>query len=255
MARSALKNLSLPEQNPMSGSIKALFASLMLLAAVTWAQALPPQRVVLEYDMSHNGTIMAQVVDRLEHDGKTYSLSEEVKGKGVYALVRSGAVRRSARGTVGAEGLKPVEFRDKRGNAPENMARFDWDKASLIQGQEGKGEAKPMPAREQLSDRLSFLWSFAFLPADAVRPGKEIRAVLTDGKGLSTFRYVVSAVETLNTPAGPLQTVKLVKQRESGDDRATEIWLATERNYLPVRILVVEKDGARIDQILTRMGV
>ena len=231
---------------------KALCALLML--GFAQAHALPPQRLVLEYDMSYNGTAMAQVVDRLEHDGKTYFLSEEVKGKGLYALARSGAARRSARGTVGADGLKSLEFRDKRGNAPENMARFDWDKASLIQGQEGKGEAKPMPAREPLSDRLSFLWSFAFLPADAARPGKEIRAVLTDGKGLSTFRYVVSAVEMLNTPAGMLQTVKLVKQRESGDDRATEIWLATERNYLPVRILVVEKDGSRIDQILTRMG-
>lgn len=232
---------------------KAFCAVLML--GVAQAHALPPQRVVLEYDMSHNGTAMAQVVDRLEHDGKTYSLSEEVKGKGVYALVRSGAARRSARGIVAADGLKPLEFRDKRGNAPENVARFDWEKAGLTLGQEGKTEIKPMPAREPLSDRLSFLWSFAFLPADTARPGKEIRAVLTDGKGLSTFRYRVSAVETLSTPAGPLQTVKLVKQRESGDDRATEIWLATERNYLPVRILVVEKDGTRIDQMLTRMGV
>lgn len=230
----------------------ALCAVLMLGAAQV--HALPPQRVVLEYDMSHNGTAMAQVVDRLEHDGKTYSLNEEVRGKGVYALVRSGAARRSARGVVAADGLKPSEFRDKRGNSPENVARFDWDKASLSLGQEGKTEIKPMPAREPLSDRLSFLWSFAFLPADAARPGKEIRAVLTDGRGLSTFRYVVSAVETLSTPAGTMQTVKLVKQRESGDDRATEIWLATERNYLPVRILVVEKDGARIDQVLTRMG-
>lgn len=230
----------------------ALCAILMLGAAQ--AHALPPQRVVLEYDMSHNGTAMAQVVDRLEHDGKTYYLSEEVKGKGVYALVRSGAARRSARGVVAADGLKPSEFRDKRGNSPENVARFDWDKASLSLGQEGKTEIKPMPPREPLSDRLSFLWSFAFLAADAARPGKEIRAVLTDGRGLSTFRYVVSAVETLSTPAGTMQAVKLVKQRESGDDRATEIWLATERNYLPVRILVVEKDGARIDQVLTRMG-
>lgn len=237
----------------MSSPIKVLCASL-LFAAVTGAQALPPQRVVLEYDMSLNGTAMAQVVDRLEHDGKAYSLSEEVKGKGLYALARSGTARRSARGMVAAEGLKPLEFRDKRGNSPENMARFDWDKASLTLGQEGNTEIKPMPARELLSDRLSFLWTFAFLPPDAARPGKEIRAVLTDGRGLSSFRYLVSGVETLNTAAGPLQTVKLVKQRESGDDRATEIWLATERHYLPVRILVVEKDGTRIDQSLTRMG-
>ena len=58
----------------------------------------------------------------------------------------------------------------------------------------------------------------------------------------------------LKTPAGEMETVHLVKQRESKDDRGTEIWFASGRDYLPVRILVIEKDGARIDQVLTRIG-
>ena len=232
-----------------------VFAICCLLTA--YARALPPQQVTVDYDMIYNGTAMAQVVDRLEHDGRAYLLSEEVKGKGFYALIRSGAVRRMARGTVGANGLRPAEFRDRRGDAAESVARFEWGKAVLIQGQDGRGEATPMPSLAPelpLSDRLSFLWSFAFRSIDFIHAGKEIRALLSDGKGLSAFRYLVAGTETLKTSAGALETVRLVKQRDPGDDRGTEIWLATERHYLPVRILVIEKDGTRIDQIVTRIG-
>jgi hypothetical protein len=235
----------------------SLFLPLWLL--MVSAHALPPQRVVIEYDMSYNGTAMAEAVDRIEHDGKTYTLSEEVKGKGLYALVRSGSAKRSVRGTIAgaaSAGLRPAEFRDKRGNAEENVARFDWSKGSIAQGQEGKAETRLMSpaAGEVFSDRLSFLWTFAFGSVDALKPGNEVKAQLTDGKGLSSFRYRVAGNETLQTPAGSLNTVKLVKQRDGGDERSTEIWLAIDRQLVPVRILVVEKDGTRIDQIARRIS-
>lgn len=217
------------------------------------AVAAPPQRVTLEYDMSYKGTAMAQVVETLQHDGKRYSLDSEVKGKGLYALLRSGSARRSSQGEVTPAGLRPSEFRDRRGDRPEHVARFNWAKGTLQQGEEGRGEVQAMPALEQatsLSDRLSFLWSFAFQPP----AGKEVRALLTDGNGLSAFRYAIAGHETLKTAAGDIETVKLVKQRDPGDERGTEIWLAPKRDFLPVRILVIEKDGSRIDQVVTRIG-
>jgi len=240
-------------------AVKLRLSAFLLFLMPLAAHALPPQRVVIEYDMSYNGTAMAEAVDRLEHDGRTYTLSEEVKGKGMYAMVRSGSAKRSARGTIGgagAAGLKPEEFRDKRGNAEENVARFDWAKGSIAQGQEGKAESRPvsLAAGEMLSDRLSFLWTFAFGSVDSLKPGNEVKAQLTDGKGLSSFRYRVAGSEALQTPAGRLNTVKLVKQREGGDERGTEIWLSADHQMVPVRILVIEKDGARIDQIARRIG-
>jgi hypothetical protein len=105
-----------------------------------------------------------------------------------------------------------------------------------------------------LQDRLSFLYNFAFQPAPDLKPGTEIKITLTDGKGLTQFQYNVAGTEVLKTPAGELETVRLVKQRDSKDDRGTEIWFASGRDYLPVRVLVIEKDGVRIDQVLTRIG-
>ena len=46
----------------------------------------------------------------------------------------------------------------------------------------------------------------------------------------------------------------LVKQREQGDAQ-TEIWLAPEFHNLPVKVLIVEDDGVRYEQVVTRLDV
>ena len=216
------------------------------------AAAQPPHKLTLSYDVSYNGVVAAELTEALEHDGRSFSLTSEGRGKGIGALLYSGAAKRWCRGEVTSAGLRPLEFRDQRGDKPAAVARFDWVKKTLTQEHEGKSETANMVL--PLQDRLSFLYNYAFQPAPDLKPGKEIKITLTDGKGLTQFQYKVAGTEVLKPAAGELETVHLVKQRDSKDDKGTEIWFASSRDYLPVRILVIEKDGARIDQVLTRIG-
>jgi len=225
------------------------FLAACVFAGASAAQ--PPHKVTLSYDVSYNGVVAAELTEVLEHDGKSFSLSSEGRGKGIGALLYRGAAKRSCRGEVTSTGLRPLEFRDQRGDKPAAVARFDWVRRSLTQEHDGKSETSDMVL--PLQDRLSFLYNFAFQPAPDLKQGKEIKLTLTDGKGLSHFHYTVAGREMLKTAAGELETVHLVKQRESKDDRGTELWFASGRDYLPVRILVIEKDGTRIDQVLTRI--
>lgn len=214
--------------------------------------AQPPHRLSLTYDISYNGVVAAELTEVLEHDGKRFSLTSEGQGKGIGALLYRGAAKRSCRGEVTSAGLRPLEYRDQRGDKPAAVARFDWVSKTLTQEHGGKSETTSMvPA---LQDRLSFLYNYAFQFSPDLKPGKEIKVTLTDGKGLTQFQYNVAGREVLKTPAGELETVRLVKQRDNQEDKGTEIWFASGRNYLPVRILVTEKDGVRIDQVLTRIG-
>ena len=231
--------------------IKVLaFVCACLYAGACAAQ--PPHRVSLSYDVSYNGVVAAEVTEVLEHDGKTFSLRSEGRGKGIGALLYRGAARRWCRGEITSTGLRPLEYRDQRGDKPAAVAKFDWVGKTLTQERDGKSETtKLVPP---LQDRLSFLYNYAFQSSPDLKPGKEIKVTLTDGKGLTRFQYNVAGTEMSSTPAGELETVRLVKQRESKDDKGTEIWFAGGRDYLPVRILVVEKDGVRIDQVLTRIG-
>jgi len=51
---------------------------------------------------------------------------------------------------------------------------------------------------------------------------------------------------------GKLDTLRLVKQREPGDN-AVEVWLARDRNFFPVRLLILENDGSKFEQVITRL--
>ncbi len=226
------------------------FVAACIFAGACAAQ--PPHRVRLTYDLSYNGIVAAELTEVLEHDGKRFSLTSEGRGKGMGALLYRGVAKRSCRGEITGTGLRPLEYRDQRGDKPAAVAKFDWVKKTLTQERDGKSETAAMvPA---LHDRLSFLYNFAFQASPQLQPGREIKVTLTDGKGLTRFQYKVAGTEMLKTPAGELETVRLVKQRENKDDKGTEIWFATRRDYLPVRILVIETDGVRIDQVLTHIG-
>lgn len=225
------------------------------LAACAFAgasAAQPPHKVSLSYDVSYNGVVAAEVTEVLEHDGRHFSLTSEGRGKGIGALLYRGSARRFCRGEVSSDGLRPFEYRDQRGDKPASVARFDWTAKTLTQEHEGKKET--IDIAPPLQDRLSFLYNYAFQSSPDLKPGKEIKITLTDGKGLSRFQYKVAGKEVVKTPAGELEAVHLVKVRENAEDKGTELWFARDRDYLPVRILLIEKDGVRIDQVLTRIG-
>jgi hypothetical protein len=221
------------------------FAALgLFLGAV--ALAAPPGRVKMQYELSYNGTVFAESSETFEHDGRSYRIESESKGKGLFAVVNRGTVKRSSRGEVSGGVLRPVEFRDQRGDRSPELARFDWTKRIVThERQSASGTA---PITEGMQDRVSFPWSFTFSP-----PKGEVSAQVVDGRGTTQFRYMLAGREVLKTAAGNLETVHLVKVRDPGDARGTELWLAVQRHYIPVRLLVIEKDGTRLDTIVTRI--
>lgn len=197
------------------------------------ATAAPPQRVEIGYEMARNGLVLAEVTQRLEHDGRSYRLSETWKGKGALSL--RGEANRSSEGTVVADGLRPRKFEDKRSGRDTQKAEFDpVAKTATLQRQ----------------DRLSFMWTFAFSP-----PKGPVMVKVTDAKGSTDYTYEPVGRERVKTPAGEFDALKLVKRRDKPEDRVTEIWLAAERNYIPVRLLVVDKDGTRLDTLASKISV
>jgi pentatricopeptide repeat protein len=63
-----------------------------------------------------------------------------------------------------------------------------------------------------------------------------------------TLPPILNSAALLRVPAGAV----VVRQ---GDDRETaEVWLAPQYSYIPVRMLVVDKDGTRLEQIPTRIS-
>ena len=221
-------------------------AGLAAIFVAGGAQAAPSEHVKLTYEMSRNGIVLGSVTETLEHDGRTYSITSEMRGNGILALF--GPLKRTSRGHITALGLRPDEYRDQRGSSWAVSAKFDWDARSVTQERDGKSERLPMQGIAQ--DPLSLAYDFAFVPPK----GKEYDVIRADGRGLTPFRFAVVGSEKLATPVGEMQTLHITKVRDGPEDKSTDIWFAAERDFLPVRVLVVDKDGTRADQVVTRIG-
>ena len=218
-------------------------AAVALGTAAAAALAAPPARVVIEYDVRHNGTSLATVRHVLEHDAASYRLTETWEGNGLLALL--GEIRRTSQGQVTPSGLRPLVYEDRRPRRSPAMARFDWARGKLVQEFRGPPRTEPIPAHAQ--DRLSFFYAPAFQA-----PGKgPLEYHVVDGKGVSHYVLDVAGRERLTVPAGEFDALRLVKRDEDG--KKTELWLDAGRSLLPLRLYIVHKDGTRVDQVAARI--
>jgi len=213
--------------------MRNLSLTIVLSLASAAAAAAPPPKVEIDYEIARNGLVMAEVSQRLEHDGRSYRLAETWKGKGILSV--RGEANRSSQGAVVPDGLRPQKFEDRRPGRETKHADFD-------------PAAKTATLLRQ--DQLSLLWTFAFAP-----PRDTVTVSVADGKGVTSYTYQVAGREKVKTPAGEFNALKLVKRKDSPQDKATEIWLAADRDYLPVRLLVTDKDGTRLDQVAAKISV
>jgi hypothetical protein len=215
------------------------------LAAAALAQVAPPARVEIEYELTRNGSTMAEVMERIEHGGGAYQLTETWRGKGIYALL--GRAKRTSAGSLGAEGPRPREYVDERSGRDTQRVSFDWSAGTITRRYKGATRTEPVPADTQ--DRLSFLFALSYYS----QKGQPVSFHIADGRGMSRHTYKPNGREHLATPAGEFDAVRLIRRNE-GSGEVSEIWLAANRGYLPVRLVVTEKDGTRYEHVATRIS-
>ena len=219
--------------------------SWLLISLAAAAHAEPPRQLEIAFAMSRNGSSIAEVIERFEYLQGNYKLTETWKGKGVYALL--GSARRVSQGSLAEGSLRPREFFDERSGRDTARAWFDWNAKTLTMQYKSSRASEPLPPNAQ--DRLSFLFALSLVPGRA----DTVSYTIADGKGLSSHVYKVVGREHTRTPAGEFDTVKIARQSDDKREKA-ELWLAAERAYIPVRLLVVEKDGTRYEQLATRIS-
>jgi hypothetical protein len=216
----------------------------LLISLTSVAAAEPPARIEITFMASRNGSAMAEIVERLEYAAGNYTLTETWKGKGFYALL--GSARRVSQGTIAKNVLRPREFFDERSGRDTARAWFDWQAQTLTMQYKGSKGTEPLPANAQ--DRLSFLLALSLLPGNA----DSVSYSIADGKGLSRHTYNVIGRERIRIPVGEFEAVKVA--RKSEDNESAELWLAPQYGYIPMRLLVIEKNGDRFDQVATKIS-
>lgn len=233
-----------------------MLRDVMLAAALAvLVHATPPAAAVGSVVVSHNvllnGMHIAVVNERFENRDGGYHIVSESVPVGVFALVQRRAATVTSTGRMSETGLQPERFQGSRGrnDARRVEAEFDWAAASLTLRHDGRNERIDLPPGTQ--DRLSIMYQFIFFAYDGRR---QLDFAMTNGRKLDHYRYTITSDVEIDTPLGRMTTLHLVKQREAGDSE-TEIWLAPRYHHLPVKMLIVESDGARYEQIMTALEV
>ena len=210
-------------------------------------QPKPPAFVETEFAVSKGGTkgVMRNSYQVLP-DG-SYVLKSEVEAKGIASLF-FGKLKQQSEGIVTEQGLKPSSYFYQYGNNEDKAQRasFDWQ-AGQVTMQNGK-KIKTAPLVEGTQDFLSFMYQFMFVP-----PLEQMQLSIANGKKLGTYDYGFEGEETLSTKMGELHTVHIFRSRADSDEK-TELWLALDYHYLPVKVRRTEKDGYVIEQIATLMS-
>ena len=207
-----------------------------------------PTRVEVKYRVSIAGIPIGEGTDVFQHDGKTYSVVSQSYTVGLAAIYRFN-LRREAKGSVTADGLRPASFVETRNGQFKRGATFDWGagQVQLVDGD--KKQTVQLPPNTW--DASSFAWNFAFSHSD----GKDLQVYVTDGRRLTEYKYAILGREKLATPLGELDTVHVKKVQEDGDKRAFDVWLAIDRHFLPARVRATEKDGTVFDSMVESVNL
>lgn len=219
----------------------------LLLCFSMFAEA-APQSVKAVYQVTRNGQPFAEVTETFRQVNGRYTLESITDGIGVYGLF--GKRRLYSEGEVTAEGLRPGRFEQQQGDDAKRSvkAEFDWSASTLTLTSKGKTrQEKLMPGTQDLA---SFAYQFMFVPPQ----GDLVEMPVTTGKKLRVYQLDVVARDVeLVTPSGRFKTLHLINRKESGDDK--QLWLGVDRRFIPVRILMQDDKGAKIEQVLTGLHV
>lgn len=229
--------------------IEAWHAEDATVDAAVEEPAPPYQHVTTDFDIYVNGESRPAGTATIEYrnqDATRYWLHWQIDGRGLLKLIYP-SLEQHSEGDIGLQGLKPRFYRYAFGQRASKTyeATFDWD-ANVIRLKTSKGE-QGLPLPPQTQDILSFMYQFMFVP-----PLQEMRVNLTNGRRLGEYEYAFEGEDSMVIADRTIQTIHIVHTRGDNDEK-TELWLASDYRYVPVKIKKLEKNGMVIEQVATRL--
>jgi hypothetical protein len=229
-----------------------LVVALLLATAPSLAGSAPdkavPSRVEVKYRVSIAGLPIGEGTDVFQHDGKSYSVVSESNTVGLAAIYRF-QLRRETKGSITADGLRPLSFVETRNGKFKHGASFDWA-AGEVQLTDGERK-QTVPLPPNTWDAASFAWNFAFSRSE----GSELQVHMTDGRRITEYKYSILGREKLATPLGELDTLHVKKIQEEGDKRGFDVWLVIDQHFLPARVRTTERDGTTFDSMVESVNL
>ncbi len=223
------------------------FAVLLLSVGSHALYAAPASRIQANYDVTGYGVKLIEVSETYTRTQDHYQIESVSRAVGLLARFKPETIRATSRGLVGAQGLRPLNYSNKRelDTQRNTAATFNWDSATIIHSDYQGERSLALPAGTQ--DRLSAMYQFQFL---SLQDMSEVKFTITNGRDLDRYSYRITPEQSVSVPLGTFKTRYLaIPPQEDGSK--FEIWLATELGNFPCKIVITDADGKKATQVLT----
>ncbi len=178
-------------------------------------------------------------------EGNQYRIKWLTEGSGFAALLFPDLLQTSE-GLLTKTGLQPNQYSYQFGKKADKsrFASFDWQ-AKKVMLQTSKGiKTEDLP--EGTQDLLSFMYQFMH-----VAPLQHMQLPIVNGKKLRIYDYSFEGEEQVNSTLGELKTIHIL--HSGNDEEKTELWLAIDYQYVPVKIRKIDNDGKVVEMLATRI--
>lgn len=196
-------------------------------------------RIRYQVSMGEGGFIIGEAIQELRHDGHTYEMRSTAATTGLAGLFKPVQVVNISRGDVVAGGLRPREFRIERDKGTAESARFEWPVSRVL-----LSNGRDFPLESGAQDMLSM---FGQLPLMLGETAAFSLPVVT-GKKVERYDFAVLGQETITTPRGERETVRL-RSGQADSKESSVVWLGLEDALLPIKIRYVDRRGDVYEQI------
>ena len=146
--------------------------------------------------------------------------------------------------------ISPLSYLYQRRGLGRNKTvsqRFDKQNAQITH-ENGVTTTLPDGAYDKLLYQLQMKRDLSDAAAEG-RPWPEMNYTVIDGTQPKHYRFRVIGTEEIDTPIGPLMTIKTARVRENSA-RETTFWLSPEHDFLLVQLQQIEPDGSGFELYL-----
>jgi hypothetical protein len=197
-----------------------------------------PEPVRILYDVQgRSGFSYSASAEMLwRHDGATYQSALRVSKLGIPLSVWT------SKGSLGAQGVAPMRFGEKKGRSSEIAAHFQRDKGIISFSRNAPDVVLQTAAQDHLS---TFFQLSSMVSGEPARftPGSAIAFQSANAYGAEDWTFKVGALESMGLPPPAANGLRLTRDHGAEYDTKVEVWLAPTLGYLPVRIRLSQTNG------------
>ena len=224
----------------------------LLLALVpSLAAASQPTQIEAQYVVTTNGGItIGRASETYSRNGDRYSIKSETRSDGALKVFLDDQYFVESSGRVGAEGLIPLEYTERRArdNKRDLKSTFDW-KMSVMHT-ELRGEPSDYWFPPGTQDRISIMYQFIHMKD----LGATLEIPMADRRKVRVYTYNLVEEGKIATPAGEFDTRHYRRVPADEKDTKVDVWLAKDKYNFPVRVIFDDPKGFKLEQSLVALA-